>query len=277
MKHRGTEIFFAAGMLAVIFIFVNACNSANTTLNPGPSTPAPVIRSFAASPAGITIGESTTLSWSVSNATSLSISPGVGAISGTSVSVSPANATTYTLTASGSGGTANATTSVTVKTIATAMSYTDPTSGTYKLVKNATKSTATHLVLDLVGPPASLSGVGFCLSADPTKIDWAVVDSGDAEKVKSSVFSNTIVKTKVGTDGVLQAGIYQKGTTGAFNPTSSTVLASVALDLKNNATITNPRTVVFSAVSGKAVILNPPGSGSTTSAITIATGTLTAN
>jgi hypothetical protein len=259
-----------------IVVIVGACNPSKTINNNStPPTPAPTIQSFAASPAGITFGDSTTLSWSVSNATSLSISPGVGTASGTSVSVSPANTTTYTLTASGSGGTANATTAVTVKTIATILGYTDPTSGTYKLVKNATKSTSTHMVLDLVGPAGSLSGVGFYLSADSTKVDWGVVDSGDTEKVKNSIFSSAILKSKATTDGVLQAGIYQKGTAGAVSATSSTVLASVALDLKSTATITNPRTVTFGAVSGKAVILNPPGSGAATTAISISTGTLT--
>jgi hypothetical protein len=260
-------------LFAVIAFVVGACNPSKT--NPPPSNPAPTIQSFAALPASITFGDSTTLSWLVSNATVISISPGVGSVSGTNIAVSPANTTTYTLTASGSG-TASATTTVTVKTIATILSYSDPTSGTYRLVKNAAKSTSTHLVLDLVGPAGSLSGVGFYLSADQTKVDWAIVDSGDIEKVKNSLFSNTIVKSKVAGD-VLQAGIYQKGTIGAVSATSSTVLASVALDLKNTATITNPRAVTFGAVSGKAVILNPPGSGSTTTAISIATGTLTAS
>ncbi len=276
IKHRIVQLV----ALAVVVIAVNACNSANTSKNNNSSSsnsaPAPIIQSFAASPAGITFGDSTTLSWSVSNATALSINPGVGAVSGTSVSINPASSTTYTLTASGSGGTATATTAVTVKTIATALSYTDPTSGIYKLLKNAAKSTSTHLVLDLVGPAGSLSGVGFYLSADQTKVNWVIVDSGDTEKIKNSVFSDAIVKSKVAGD-VLQAGVYQKGTIGAISASSSTVLASVALDLKNTALIANPRTVAFGAVSGKAVILIPPGSGSTTSAIAIATGVLTAN
>ena len=75
---------------------------------------APVISSFTASPSVIAPGQSSTLSWSVSGATSLSISPGVGPVTGTSVSVSPATTTEYTLTASNAAGTATARTTVTV-------------------------------------------------------------------------------------------------------------------------------------------------------------------
>ncbi len=65
----------------------------------------PVINSFNASPASIIIGGSTTLSWNVAGATSLSIDHGIGSVSlvGTK-SVSPAATTNYTLTASNAAG-----------------------------------------------------------------------------------------------------------------------------------------------------------------------------
>lgn len=159
------------------------------------------------------------------------------------------------------------------KTIADTLTYTNP-SGTYSLVKNTAKSTATHLVLDLVGPVGSVSGVGFYLTADQTKVTWTTVDSGDAEKVKSSTFSNTIVKSKVSGD-TLQAGVYQKGTTTAVAATTSTVLASVALDLKSSIAV--GANANLTAVAGKALILNAPANGTATSAITISVGSLTAN
>lgn len=60
----------------------------------------PTINSFTANPSSINSGQSSTLTWDVSNATSVSISPTVGTVSssGTSV-VSPTATTTYTLTA----------------------------------------------------------------------------------------------------------------------------------------------------------------------------------
>ncbi len=75
----------------------------------------PVVESFDASPGSIASGDSSTLSWSVSNATAVSIDQGVGnvALSGTRV-VSPSATTTYTLTASNDAGSATATAQVMV-------------------------------------------------------------------------------------------------------------------------------------------------------------------
>lgn len=54
------------------------------------AAPLPVIASFTASPAAIAAGAPSTLAWSVTGATSLSIDPGVGAVTGTSQTVTPA-------------------------------------------------------------------------------------------------------------------------------------------------------------------------------------------
>ncbi len=75
----------------------------------------PTISSFVANPTSIFAGQSSTLSWSVSNSTSLSISNGVGSVTNaTSTSVSPTASTTYTLTASNTIGTITAQATVTV-------------------------------------------------------------------------------------------------------------------------------------------------------------------
>ena len=73
---------------------------------------------LSASPSSITAGETSTLTWTTTNATTVSIDQGIGAVSpsGTSV-VSPTNTTQYTLTATGPGGTATASTTVTVQMI----------------------------------------------------------------------------------------------------------------------------------------------------------------
>jgi hypothetical protein len=77
-------------------------------------SPAPTA-TFSAAPASITTGQSSTLTWSTTNATSVSIDNGVGSkpASGTA-NVSPTTTTTYTLTATGAGGTITRSATVTV-------------------------------------------------------------------------------------------------------------------------------------------------------------------
>lgn len=79
-----------------------------------PPNSAPTISAFSASPANITVGGSTTLSWSVSNASTLSINNGVGTVTGTSIAVAPTTTTTYTLTATNGYGSTTANVAVTV-------------------------------------------------------------------------------------------------------------------------------------------------------------------
>jgi hypothetical protein len=79
------------------------------------SPPTPVINSFSASPATVASGAASVLSWNTTNATSVSISPGIGTVSAAgSTSVAPGATTTYTLTASSSAGTVTGTVTVTV-------------------------------------------------------------------------------------------------------------------------------------------------------------------
>jgi uncharacterized cupredoxin-like copper-binding protein len=92
---------------------VTATRTAVVTVT-GPAAPA--IAAFYAQPAFITSGASTTLQWSVSGAQSVSISPGLGAVSGTSVTVSPTQTTTYTLSATNEIGTTTRTAVVTLYT-----------------------------------------------------------------------------------------------------------------------------------------------------------------
>ncbi len=70
---------------------------------------------FTAEPQTITIGESTTLTWSTTNADSCVIEPGIGSVDvNGSTQVSPTETTTYTITATGPGGTATSDVTVTV-------------------------------------------------------------------------------------------------------------------------------------------------------------------
>src|SRR5262249_55238466 len=65
----------------------------------------PVINSFVATPASIFTSQSSTLSWSVTGATSLTIDQSIGDVTGlTSTVVMPAATTTYRLTATNAAG-----------------------------------------------------------------------------------------------------------------------------------------------------------------------------
>jgi len=97
-------------LLAVLFLA--GCYPGSPITIPGQ---VPIIESFNANPANISAGGSSSLDWTVSGATSVSIDQGIGSVALTgSRAVSPSVTTTYTLTASSSSGTVNATTQVIV-------------------------------------------------------------------------------------------------------------------------------------------------------------------
>jgi len=74
---------------------------------PKPAPAKPVITNFVAEPSSIQRGQSSTLRWSVQNATEISINQGIGAVqSSGNRRVFPSSGTSYTLTAKGPGGTA---------------------------------------------------------------------------------------------------------------------------------------------------------------------------
>ncbi len=105
---------------------ISATNSFTRTMEPGSeylfeipistsSTPAPTV-ALSASPASITAGASSTLTWSSTNATSCSAVGGWTSSTATSGSqvVSPGSTTTYTMNCSGAGGSGSHAASVTV-------------------------------------------------------------------------------------------------------------------------------------------------------------------
>src|ERR1035437_3919589 len=87
------------------------------TLTVACSNTAPVVGAFTASPASITAGQTSALSWSIAGAVTVSIDNGVGSqssLSSGTTNVSPAQTTTDTLTAANTNGTSTAQTTVAV-------------------------------------------------------------------------------------------------------------------------------------------------------------------
>jgi peptidoglycan-associated lipoprotein len=75
------------------------------TVTQSPPAAAPVISSFTAEPSTVEAGQSSTLRWSISGATDMSIDHGVGAVQSSGQrQVFPRTSTSYTLTARGPGG-----------------------------------------------------------------------------------------------------------------------------------------------------------------------------
>jgi len=79
-----------------------------------PHGAAPAISSFIASSQSVSAGTPVTLSWSVTGASYLIVSPDIGATRGTSVIVTPSQSTTYTLYATNAFGRTTATVNITV-------------------------------------------------------------------------------------------------------------------------------------------------------------------
>jgi peptidoglycan-associated lipoprotein len=113
----------AAVFAGVLMMSVSACKKKVPAPPPPPppkiETPAPPaapaarITNFSAEPRSIQSGQSATLTWSVANATDISINNGIGSVAANGTrQVFPTNTTTYTLTARAAGG--NDTRSVTV-------------------------------------------------------------------------------------------------------------------------------------------------------------------
>jgi hypothetical protein len=96
----------AGSVTATTQVIVTGVTIPTPTPTPAPTpTGLPVINYFTANPPMISYGDSITLGWDVSNATSVTIDNGVGPVSsaGTTI-VSPATSTNYTLTATNAAG-----------------------------------------------------------------------------------------------------------------------------------------------------------------------------
>lgn len=124
MKQRTIATLILVGGLA---LFAAGCKKKPPVSAPPPPPPpvtgttgrgpAAVIDSFTAEPSTIVRGESSTLRWSVSNATEVTIDNGIGTVPATgSRQVNPAQTATYRMTAKGSGGDAIAAVTVAVTT-----------------------------------------------------------------------------------------------------------------------------------------------------------------
>jgi hypothetical protein len=96
-----------AVVVVCIGLVAASCGGSGGSSPPTPVGQAPVIASFAVSPSWMTTGQTATLEWTVTGATSLTIDP-IGAVSGTSTQVTATADTSYVLTATNQYGSTKA-------------------------------------------------------------------------------------------------------------------------------------------------------------------------
>lgn len=274
---------FLSGSASLALAVLIACGGGGGGQPPTPAV-APTIST---QPANQSVMEGATATFSVTAAGTAPLTyqwkKGATAITGATTSsyTTPAtvagdNGASFTVTISNSAGsvTSNAAT-LTVAPLATSLAYTDPTTGTYQVKKNVALSTATHLVLELVGPAATTgSGVLGTFSVDTAKVTWVNVASGDpattyVQNGTAFTLGTTpqVLKGKVA-GAVLQVVAAQKGP--ASPVTLNAPLVRFALDLKP-AQATG--VITFSADNTKCQVLDGTG---VIAPITVTVGTLTA-
>ncbi len=232
----------------------------------------PVINSFAAAQGTITQGASTTLTGVFTNGTG-SINNGVGGVqSGVAVSTGTLQATTtfiLTVTGSGSTATSSATVNIITKTIADTLTYVDPVSSGFRLIRNAGLSSAAKLVLDLMGPSGTGQGVAFIVNADQSKVTWSNPPSIGTmvQNVAFNLGMGTQAFAVKVTGNQLQGAAFQKPGSVAVNLAQP--LMRISLDLKPGIPVNT--TVAMSFTAGNQL----PSSGGPSN-ITVAVGSLVA-
>jgi hypothetical protein len=145
-------------VLLLAVVFIASCTGGPITIT-GPSQ-LPSINSFDASPASISAGESSSLSWTVTGASTVSIDQGIGnvALTGTRA-VAPAATTIYTLTASSAAGSVTATTQV--------------------IVSGAPPSTGLPVINSFIASPSSIIvGGSTSLSWNVSNATSVTIDNG---------------------------------------------------------------------------------------------------
>ena len=99
--------YFSLFFVIAVLVLITGCS--------GTPSAVPIINSFSADPLTITAGESSALSWIVTDATSVTIDNAIGSVALTgATAVNPTTTTTYTLTATNTAGSVTATTTVAV-------------------------------------------------------------------------------------------------------------------------------------------------------------------
>jgi hypothetical protein len=228
----------------------------------------PQIIRFSAIPATITAGGSSTLLWSVQNATTVSINNGVGtSVSlGGSQPVSPTTTTTYTLTATNAAGSVTSQATVTVNPAVTITSFTaspnpSPSPGT-AVNLSCVAANATSLTMNGL----SYSGSSATATVAPQATTaYTCIASGSSGQTVQQSLTVTVNGTSTGTGGgttpptiVIKGGntintnfrFITLDASGSFSPQGNNPLQFVWVSLNDKAFITNANSATPSVTLG---------------------------
>jgi hypothetical protein len=222
----------------------------------GGSGSSPTISSFSASPSTITYGASTTLSWSVSGATTISIDNGLGVQSGNSVSVSPTVTTTYTLTATNSNG------SITSQATVTVDPAPDTTPPTASITSPSTGTDSGTITFSATASDPNVTGqVTSGLKLVTLFVDGSVFATSTSGSISVPLDTTTLTNAS-----------HTLTATAIDNAGNNSTVSSVTITVNNTVATKYPRTLSLSSLEGISAIpagttitatVISPGSGAT--------------
>jgi len=196
-------------------------------------TPPPEV-AFTADPATIYVGQSSTLSWTSSNADTCVIEPGIGSVDlNGSTTVSPIVTTTYSITATGLGGTATTSTTVTIansEPVANDQTVTLNEDETVSITLTASDANGDALTFEIVSNPShgTLTGSAPNLTYTPSP-NYNGSDSFTFKANDGSLDSNTATIT-MSIQPVNDIPIAVDDTVTTNEDTAITVIAVLAND-----------------------------------------------
>jgi hypothetical protein len=152
----------------------------------------PRVLQFGLNPATINVGGQSQLSWQVENATSVSISPGIGTVDATgSRTVNPTVTTTYVLTATNSQGSVTASATLTIGSVQILTFTNDPAFSTASgapVTLSWTTSGAASVTMTGFGVPSGALPVNGSITVNPTtNTDYTLTAYGPGGQSVSSV------------------------------------------------------------------------------------------
>lgn len=168
-----------------------------------PPLPAPTIN-FYASPTEISVGQSSTLHWNVTNSDTVTINQGVGSVPNSSNTVvSPTTTTVYTLSASGPGGSNSATVTIDT-TLPVALMVTGPSTVDWQAASipiQISASNAPNIILyatydGVVKPQFEIPNSSGSVTFDPYNYipDWSIpVDTIQLHFAAGATANETLV------------------------------------------------------------------------------------